>query len=230
MIRAVFFDIGNTLFFYNYEFLSNLLKERFDIDCDPRELEAVHYSLGEAIERMVKEIPDHDEMVKKVYAMWFSELDIDAERIPRIIEVIDSHPFPHLFWARMGDRVQETLDWLKARGIKMGVISNAEGQVRRLIEHVGLNDYFDVILDSKVVGAEKPDVRIFQKALKAVDVRPHEAVHIGDLVGTDIQGARQTGMIPVLVDREDRYPDIDCLRVRLVHEVITLPIFREYVS
>ena len=55
MIRAVFFDIGNTLFFYNYRFLSDMLNERFEIDRDPRELEAVHYSLGELIQKKAGE-------------------------------------------------------------------------------------------------------------------------------------------------------------------------------
>lgn len=227
MIRAVFFDIGNTLFFYDYEFLSRLLKERFDIDRDPRELEAVHYSLGEMIQLKVHERKDHQTLVCEVYGLWMKELDVDGERIPHIIEAVTEHPFPHLFWGRMGEGVRETLDWLSARGIRLGIISNAEGQIRRLLEHVGVHEYFGSVLDSKEVGLEKPDRRIFERALQELSVGAHEAVHVGDIIAADIVGARDAGMIPVLVDRENRYPDIDCLKVRSVREVIELPLFRE---
>lgn len=227
MIRAVFFDIGNTLFFYNYSFLSDLLLERFEIDRDPRELEAIHYSLKEAIQEMAKEGKGHKIILEEVYSMWMTELDVDKDKIPRVIEVIGSHPFPHLFWSRMGDGVRETLDWFKDRHYKMGVISNAMGQIRRLLEHAGIDHYFDVVLDSYEVGVEKPDQRIFHQALEAVGVAPHEAVHIGDLLENDMKGAKSVGMVPILVDRENRYPDLDCVRVMHVREIIRLPLFQE---
>jgi putative hydrolase of the HAD superfamily len=227
MIRAVFFDVGNTLFFYNYGFLSDLLMERFEIDRDPRELEAIHYSLRETIQEMAREGKNYKQMLEAVYSLWLKELDVDHEKIPRVIEVVGSHPFPHLFWSRMGDGVKETLEWFKERRYKMGVISNAMGQIRRLLEHAGIDHYFDVVLDSYEVGVEKPDVKIFDKALKAVGVAPHEAVHVGDLLECDMKGANKVGIVPILVDRENRYPEIDCLRVSHVHEVIGLPIFQE---
>jgi len=227
MIRAVFFDVGNTMFFYNYEFLSSLLQERFDIDRDPRELEAIHYSLKEIIQEKAKEKKGHRTMVEEVYALWLSELDIEDDRIPRIIEVIESHPFPHFFWSRMGEGVKETLEWFRDRRFKLGVISNAEGQIRRLLEYTGVDEYFDVVLDSMEVGVEKPDTRIFKKALAELGVKSDEAVHIGDLLEIDMKGARDAGLIPILVDRENRYPDLDCLRVSRVNEVTALPIFQE---
>lgn len=228
MIRVVFFDIGNTLFFYNYKFFSDLLRQRFDIDRDPRELEAIHYSLGEMIQQKAREWSDHQSLVKDVYHMWLEEMGVDGEKIPRIIEVVDTHPFPHLFWAKMGEGVRETLDWFKDRGIKMGVISNAEGQIKRLLEHVGVDEYFDVVLDSKEVGIEKPDIRIFRKALDCVGARPEEAIHVGDLLETDVMGSKAAGMTPVLVDRENRHAEVDVLRVRRVYEVIHLPLFEDY--
>jgi putative hydrolase of the HAD superfamily len=227
MIRAVFFDVGNTLFFYNYKFLSELLLERFDIDRDPRELEAIHYSLKETIQEMAREGKNYKDMVEAVYSLWLKELDVDEEKIPRVIEIVKSHPFPHLFWSQMGDGVKETLEWFKERRFKMGVISNASGQIKRLLEHTGIDHYFDVVLDSHEVGVEKPDERIFQKALEALGVEPHEAVHVGDLLESDMRGASKVGIVPILVDRENRYPEIDCMRVSHVHEVTGLPIFQE---
>ena len=228
MIRAVFFDIGNTLFFYNYEFFSKMLMERFSIDIDARELEAIHYSLGEAIQKKAADKKDHHEFVSDVYGLWLEELDIDKDLIPNIIDAVRTHPFPHLFWSKMGEDVRETLTWFQEHGVKMGVISNATGQIKRLIEHAGLEDYFNVVLDSHIVGFEKPDTRIFEKALAEVGVKPEEAVHVGDLVGADIDGARAAGITPVLVDRENKYQDVDCIRVKSVGEIVGLSIFKNH--
>lgn len=228
MIRAVFFDIGNTLFFYNYAFLSEMLVERFEIDLDPRELEAVHYSLSEHIQQIAAEGKDHRAIYGEIYQAWFRELEIDDEIIPDIVDAIRKHPFPHMFWAKMGDGVCEMLEWFRERNFKLGIISNAEGQIERLLKHVGLYEYFDVVLDSKLVSIEKPDVRIFRKALEDVGVEPHEAVHVGDLLETDIKGAKDVGMVPVLIDREGRHTDSGILSVRQVHEVTALPIFDDH--
>jgi putative hydrolase of the HAD superfamily len=60
--------------------------------------------------------------------------------------------------------------------------------------------YFDRVYDSAVVGVEKPDVTIFQKALNDLGVRPEETLHVGDLESVDVLGARRAGIHPILVD------------------------------
>ena len=51
---------------------------------------------------------------------------------------------------------------------------------------------------------------------------PREAVHVGDTYEDDVMGARSAGLRPILVDREDRHPEADCLRVRNLREVEAL--------
>jgi FMN phosphatase YigB (HAD superfamily) len=63
-----------------------------------------------------------------------------------------------------------------------------------------LAQYFDVLIDSKLVGFEKPDPRIFQPALAGLGVAPEEALYVGDLYEVDVIGARRAGMAAVLLD------------------------------
>jgi HAD superfamily hydrolase (TIGR01662 family) len=91
----------------------------------------------------------------------------------------------------------DTLAWLKFRGIKMGIISNTFVPGEVLDEHlrkVGLFSYFPVRIYSSEVGYRKPDKRIFEMALKELKADAATTLFIGDIVKTDMVGARRCGM------------------------------------
>jgi putative hydrolase of the HAD superfamily len=92
----------------------------------------------------------------------------------------------------------ETMDHLKSKGIKIGLICDtgfSTGRVvRKLLEEDGLAQYIDVMCFSDEVGVPKPGHEIFDKALAELGVRPPQAVHVGDLKRTDIAGAHEAGM------------------------------------
>ncbi|PIU55055.1 MAG: hypothetical protein COS89_08375 [Deltaproteobacteria bacterium CG07_land_8_20_14_0_80_38_7] len=227
MIKAIFFDIGNTLFFYNYDFLRGLLEERYDIDVSTEELEATHIIISKSFGEMVQHGLSHKDSVDLTYKKWFRSLGIDEGKIDDIINTIHNHPFKHLFWSKIGDRTVEVLNWFKDHGYKLGVISNAEGQVKRLIEYAGIDASFDTILDSQEVGFQKPDEKIFLKALDDIGVKPEEAVHVGDVFEADVLGARSVGISPILVDRDNFHPNADCTRIKNIGELKDLAIFKD---
>jgi HAD superfamily hydrolase (TIGR01549 family) len=225
MIKAIFFDVGNTLFFYNYEFLRGLLEDRFGIDATHEELEATHQIIRQSLGPLLDQGLSHEAIVEEAYRRWFRAIGIEEERIDSIIDAIKNHPFRHLFWSRMGEDTKEVLTWFRDRGYRLGIISNAEGQIKRLIDHAGLTSSFETILDSHEIGFQKPDERIFKRGLADLKVQPNEAVHVGDVFEADIVGARSAGIIPILVDREGRYPDASCLTIKHIGELKNLPIF-----
>ncbi len=106
--------------------------------------------------------------------------------------------------------VDEVLRELKQR-YKLGIITNTtvsrEKQVRMALKRIGLEQYFDVILTSVDAGYDKPDEKIFLKALEALSVQPEEAVMVGNRIGTDIVGANRIGMKTVLFRWNERYPE-----------------------
>ena len=225
---TIFFDIGNTLFFFNYDFLRDLLAQRFGVGATVDEIALRHAEMKRSlvVDKVVGRV-GHDELWWEAYRRWLTLLGVEASEIRPISEAIRTHPFRHLFWSRLEEGTPEMLDWFRERGFKLGVISNAEGQIRRLLEHAHLEHRFETIIDSAVVGFAKPDERIFKHAVLQLGSDPARCIHVGDLFEVDVVGARQAGITPVLVDRENLSASIDCLKVRRVADLPKLPIFAD---
>jgi putative hydrolase of the HAD superfamily len=98
--------------------------------------------------------------------------------------------------------VAGTLDGLRARGLKLIVVSNWDASLGDTLVQLGLGSRFDAVLTSAQVGAAKPDPAIFEVALSAAGVGPEHAVHVGDSLTEDIAGARAAGITPMLVRRD----------------------------
>jgi HAD superfamily hydrolase (TIGR01549 family) len=105
------------------------------------------------------------------------------------------------------DDVIETLIELKARGLILGLITNANLEMLALYRELGLEKHLDFVSTSEEAAAEKPDPAIFQLALDKAGVSAGEALHVGDQYEMDIVGANGAGMRAVLLDRYDVNPD-----------------------
>lgn len=92
------------------------------------------------------------------------------------------------------------LQELAQRGCQMGIISNNDGRTREKCRSVGIENYFSFILDSTREKMCKPDPKFFRKALKLAGARPEETVHIGDLWGSDVLGARKVGLWAIWIE------------------------------
>jgi HAD superfamily hydrolase (TIGR01549 family) len=99
------------------------------------------------------------------------------------------------------------LDELRAAGLRIGLVSNGIRDLTEFVAHHGLA--IDAIVDSRSHGRVKPHPTIFQAAVGLLDVAPAETVMVGDSLEEDIGGARALGMRAILVDREDRHPDVE---------------------
>jgi putative hydrolase of the HAD superfamily len=95
---------------------------------------------------------------------------------------------------------------MKARGLRIGLLSNSSRDLPHFVEHHGL--VADAVLTSHAHGKTKPHESIFRAMLDALDVPAADAVMVGDTLDDDIEGARAVGMAAVLVDREGRHPEI----------------------
>ncbi|HET7042441.1 MAG TPA: HAD family hydrolase, partial [Gemmatimonadales bacterium] len=103
-------------------------------------------------------------------------------------------------WSGVGPATIPALRRLRERSVPLGVVSNSDGRVQEALEAAGFGGLFGVVVDSKLVGFEKPDPRIFLPALAALGVAPAEALYVGDLYEVDVVGARRAGMAAVLLD------------------------------
>jgi putative hydrolase of the HAD superfamily len=108
---------------------------------------------------------------------------------------------------------------LRDAGLALGLISNFEEWLERLLDAVEVSEFFQARVISGIEGIEKPDPRIFRLALDRIGVRPEESVYVGDNVTYDIEPAEALGMVGVLLDRRDRFPDHEGLRIRSLDEL-----------
>ncbi len=125
----------------------------------------------------------------------------------------------HNLWETITGGASEALDRLRTMGVKLVVVSNANGKLRVLFERLDLARRFDVMLDSHEEGVEKPDPRLFEIALERSGARREETLHVGDLYHVDVQGARGAGIDAVLMDPADLYAGFDCRRIRALGEL-----------
>jgi putative hydrolase of the HAD superfamily len=123
-------------------------------------------------------------------------------------------------WETVPDNVRPTLAALRARGLRLAVVSNANGTLHRVFARLDLTSAVDALFDSCDEGIEKPDPRFFELALKRVGATAATTVHVGDLFHVDVVGARAAGITPVLLDVADLYPEADCLRVRSLSALV----------
>lgn len=127
-------------------------------------------------------------------------LEEEGRRRAAAAAVREEHARANL-WSREGSGARETLAALRARGYRTGVVSNADGRVRALLESAGLAPHLEIVIDSAEVGVEKPDPRIFFAATERLGVAPGDCAFVGDIWEIDVVGARGAGMHPILIGR-----------------------------
>jgi len=99
------------------------------------------------------------------------------------------------------------LSALKARGLRLGIITNGFGELQmKSIHGLGIRDYFDCVLVSEWEGMKKPDPALFHRALERLDVTAGTAMYVGDHALHDIQAAKRVGMRTVW-KRNDRWAE-----------------------
>lgn len=124
-------------------------------------------------------------------------------------------------WEYVPPDVAPALEALRRLGLRLVVVSNANGTLKTHMDRVGLSRYFDHVLDSADEGVEKPDPRFFEIALARSGATRKTTVHVGDLYHVDVVGARAAGLGAVLLDEANLRPDADCPRVRSLGELVT---------
>ncbi len=114
-------------------------------------------------------------------------------------------------WRRPVPGMFELVRQLQERGVRLGVVSNSEGKLRQLAEELGVADLFIVIVDSGVLGIEKPERGIFEYAAKSLGVRTDQLIHVGDSWEADVRGALGCGAKAIYFSEApgpEEHPDV----------------------
>jgi len=114
--------------------------------------------------------------------------------------------------AEVRENARDVLHWLKRHGIRTGLISNSlwPAHAHHLdLERYGLFELLDHTLFSSETGLWKPDPRIFETSLAALNTSADRAVFVGDRLAEDIHGAHRAGLRSVLLEGTQDYSDLD---------------------
>ena len=217
--KAVFFDAGGTLF-HPYPSVGEIYgRDPRNYGClaNPEALDQLFRSAWLKRDGLAQLAGHSSEKIEKDW--WrdlVGEVFLQAGGVKDFQiffeELYDIFARPEVW--RLYSDVLNVLQELKRRHKKLAVISNWDSRLFRLCEGLGLQHYFEVILASAVFGASKPNPRIFEEALRRLQVAPHEAVHIGDSFEDDIQGERLAGIKAILIDRRShgrKFQDIETI-------------------
>ncbi len=138
--------------------------------------------------------------------------DLDA-LAHRLVVTVKTTVATQRLWSRVLPGVPAALAAFRGAGLQLVVVSNSDGTVEQGLTDAGLRPLLDGVVDSAVVGVEKPAPGIFEAALRLADVPPDRVLHVGDLWAADVVGARGVGLHAVLLDPFDDWHDVDCPRV-----------------
>jgi HAD superfamily hydrolase (TIGR01509 family) len=214
-LKAIFFDVGNTLLFPDRTHILAPLHQR---KLTPS-LEQWH-----AIERKTKkefdEILQHDG--KADHSFWYlfyshllQELGVHDDVLRDAL--VDATRVS-ANWRDIRPGTRELLQRL-GRRYPLAVISNADGKIANVLERCGIADCFLAITDSGLVGHEKPHPAIFKAALRAMDATPEESLYVGDVYSVDYLGATGAGMQAILFDVSGAYRESGLPRVESLEEL-----------
>jgi putative hydrolase of the HAD superfamily len=206
--KTIFFDAAGTLFTVNGsvgETYARLAGE-YGKEVSPRDLEAGFRRAFATAPVMAfpGALPEQLPMLEK---QWWRTIVYGVFAplgpFPRFEEYFDAlfSYFARAEAWRLYPETIDTLTTLRARGFLLGVISNFDSRLFGLLTDFDIIQFFDPIIISTRAGSAKPDVAIFHQALVHHGLRPEEALHIGDSLHADAEGARAAGLFPVLLNR-----------------------------
>lgn len=206
VLEAVVFDAGGTLVRLDYEWMAATVRE-YGFD-----------TTAEALRRA--EIAGRRRYDRSHGALWLdASQPLGARGDVRMYfgGMLTAAGLPHHYveilvvrflsreragglWARPNEGAREALDAIGRLGLRRCVVSNSDGRASHHLRRSEVLDGLEFVVDSHLVGVEKPDPRIFHLALGRLGVAPARALYVGDIRSVDEEGSRAAGMHFALID------------------------------
>jgi HAD superfamily hydrolase (TIGR01549 family) len=221
-LKAVFFDAGNTLLSLDYAAIVGALK-REDVVVSQEAVWEAECRARVRLDPFLAKAEVRESPEIFVLYMRFSceEMGLPwGDKTKRVLGALQEVNRQQNLWrGGVMPGAREVLAELAGHGYLLGVISNSDGRLEAILDETGLAEYLSVIVDSHVVGIEKPDPRIFHLALERTGVPPAQAIYVGDFYSLDIISARHAGLDAILLDPLGAWPPLDCVKIKDLFEV-----------
>src|SRR5213594_1747316 len=207
MIKAVFFDAVGTLFrltktvgdHYTY------VGREVGVHLDAQNLErAFHAAWKQMPQRAAIDGPRKNDDK----GWWRQLVDRVLEQVAPSLSELDRDNFFEIAYEHFAEagvwelypEVLRVLEELRPR-FQLAVVSNFDGRLRFILEHLGISKYFANVFISSELGADKPDPEIYGRALKLMKLRPNQVLHVGDDPERDWDAATAAGLSIFRLDR-----------------------------
>jgi putative hydrolase of the HAD superfamily len=205
MFKAVTFDAGDTLFRLREPAAYTYVKiaRRFGCDLDPDRLDCAFRKAWKSIGRLPDTVGPRPDDGRS----WWWELvqltlnyaNYEVEPFSRFFDrVYPAFAEPGV-WVLAAD-TEPVLHDLRKKGLRLGIISNFDRRLYKILGLLGIADYFEHVIVSSEVGADKPSPRIFREAGSRFGLQPIEMLHVGDDETADAYGAAAVGMPSLIID------------------------------
>ncbi len=215
-LRAILFDAGNTLLFLDFSRLAREVGPAIGVPLTPEELAAQARPAARALENGSS---TDRERASRYLESIFLLAGVAPEKLDMVRDtLLLMHREKHL-WADLPEGTAEGLEALAAAGYRLGVVSNSDGRVEEALVAAGIRDHFELVIDSQLVGVEKPDPRIFELALERLGLGPAQALYVGDIYEVDVVGARRASLDVILLDPLGLHAGREVRTARSVAEV-----------
>lgn len=225
-IKAIFFDAGNTLVSPNPSFES-VVFEVLD-----------KLKIGHKRKEIIQSLPHLDDIYNhyywnnlkfwqspkdaaitwaNVYSTWFESLGFKEESGYLGWELYKEFGFSYRW--RVFQDVIPTLQVLRNKGFKLGVISNWDHRLSDIFKKMDIEKYFNFIISSASTKTYKPGKEIFDIAINEVNCNPKDVLFVGDHWLADILGAKKAGLNPIFINRNNSFHLLDCPEINSLDEL-----------
>lgn len=188
----------------------------YGVHADPQVVNAAFYESFKASNTMTFPGVDPEEIEEREFGWWWA---IAAQTFQQAggLDQFDNFAgfFASLYahfataepWFVYSD-VRWALEHWQSQGIELGILSNFDSRLHRLLPELKLDSFFSSVTLSSQVGAAKPDPKIFEVALAKHNCAPEDAWHVGDSFRQDYEGARSAGLRGIWLRRQDAQPEL----------------------
>jgi putative hydrolase of the HAD superfamily len=207
VIRAILFDAAGTLFYLtktvgdHYAYVGR----EVGLQLDAQKLDSAFHAAWKQMPRR----PAIDGPRKNDDKGWWRELVGHVfDQVAPSVNELDRDNFFEVAYEHFAEpgvwelypEVLGVLEQLRPR-FQLAVISNFDGRLRFILQHLGISNYFSYIFISSELGADKPDPEIFRRALKIMHLNADEVLHVGDDPERDWKAAAAAGLLVFRLDR-----------------------------
>ena len=207
-LKAIFFDAVGTLFYLTKTVGDHyaLVGSELGLTLDAHELDRAFYRAWERMPRRAAIDGPREDDDKG----WWRELvDLVLDQLAPSLSEFDRDNFFEIAYEHFAEagvwklypEVVDILRELQPR-YQLAVVSNFDGRLRFILEHLGISKFFGHVFVSSEIGADKPDPEIFRRALKFVNLKPDQVLYVGDDPNRDWKAAAAAGLSVFKLDRD----------------------------